>query len=505
MKLVNKLERGFIMWKNNKHKKLVSIVTCAICSFSLATTLVITSPATALPLAAAQNVTVDFNQVKSVESANWEPTVKKGLNDFMHTYGKNSPTYNKSTRPYAVFDFDNTTSIMDVEEQLIIWQLDHLAFAISPNKMDEVLRTGIPAEKLNLTYGANDGEGRPVSIASAINDATKAYSILYKKGLVSTNGKELSAAEKASPEFKEFSTKMRWLYDAIGETMDASVSYPWVTYWFTGMTPKEVYKLAYACDQYYGNPQKGQSWTKGKYASPADLPSQAGAVNVSYKIGVTVTPEIKELYGALKQNGIDNWICSASPIDVVKAAKDAFKIPGVKGVIAMTNKTVDGKYINQYDYDLHAQTQGVGKADSVSKVLLPKYKGQGPAFCAMDSQGDFNFCTEFKNTKAVLVVNRKRTDDAALCAGIAVWQKDHGVNLATANKKGDALFLLQGRNENIGQFWADDNTMLLGKKAKAFLSDKGKKPITQLNSGISIAQVLKADTKLKDYQGYKTR
>jgi hypothetical protein len=47
--------------------------------------------------------------------------------------------------------------------------------------------------------------------------------------------------------------------------------------------------------------------------------------------------------------------------------------------------------------------------------------------------------------------------------------------------------------------------MLLGKKAKAFLSDKGKKPITQLNSGMSIAQVLKADTKLKDYQGYKTR
>jgi len=41
--------------------------------------------------------------------------VQKGLNDFLHTYGKNSASYNKSVHPYAVFDFDNTTSIMDVE------------------------------------------------------------------------------------------------------------------------------------------------------------------------------------------------------------------------------------------------------------------------------------------------------------------------------------------------------------------------------------------------------
>ena len=492
------------MWKNNQ-QRLTKLVTCTICTLSVVTTLAVAAPISVLPKAAAQTTTANFRQQAFVDSANWEPTVKKGLNDFLHTYGKNGVSYNKAVHPYAVFDFDNTTSIMDVEEQLIIWQLDHLAFAMTPAKMSEVLRTGIPADKINLTYGAEDGEGRQVSINDAITDTVKAYSTLYKKGLVSTTGKELNMQEKNTPEFKEFTAKMRWLYDAISETMDASVSYPWVTYWFTGMTPKEVYKLACACDQYYGNAQKGQTWTKGKYISPANLPSKTGSVNVAYKIGVTVTPEIKELYGALKQNGIDNWICSASALDVVKAAVDTFKIPGVKGVVAMTNKTADGKYINQYDYDLHAQTQGVGKADSISKILLPKYKGQGPSLCAMDSQGDFNFCTEFKNTKEVLVVNRKRTDDAAICAGIAVWQKDHGVNLSTANKTGNTLFLLQGRNENNGQFWADDNTMLLGKKSKAFLSDKGKKPIEQLNNGMTIAQVFQADTKLKNYQGYKTR
>ena len=492
------------MLNNRKHQILVKTIVATLCTLSVATVLSVT-PLRSLPTVAAQSSSYEQNQVNKLQSANWAPTVKKGLNDFLRTYGNSSATYTKINHSYAVFDFDNTTSIMDVEEQLIIWQLDHLAFAIAPEQFAAVLRSGIPADKLAATYGALDGKGNPVIINAAINDASKAYAALYQKKLVSTTGKELSAQVKASPDFKEFTAKMRWLYDAIGETMDASVSYPWVTYWFTGMTPKQVYKLAYACDKYYSNPVQGCSWSKGTYASPPQAITLAGPVSVSYKLGVTVTPEIRELYGSLQNNDIDNWICSASALDVIKAAVDAFKLPGVKGIVAMTNKTLNGKYINSYDYDLHAQTQGVGKAEAVGKILVPKYKGHGPAFCAMDSQGDFNFCTEFKDTKAVLIVNRQRKDDAALCAGIAVWQKEQVIDLATANKNADSLFLLQGRNENNGTFWPDDSTLLLGKKEKVFLSAKGKKALEQLNSGMSIAQVLKTDTKLEHYQGYKTR
>lgn len=441
-----------------------------------------------------------------IESANWEPSVKVDINDFINQYGNRSANYDWHCHPYAAFDFDNTTSIMDVEEQLMIWQLDHLAFAIKPNQLQRILETGIAKENLALTYGADDGEGRPVRIDAAIQDAVAAYSVLYKSGAVSSAGREQPTAVKNSVEFQEFTTKMRWLYDAIGERMDASVSYPWVTYWFTGMTPKQVHNLAYSCDSYYGNPAKGQTWTKGKYQSPIGHISRAGAVTVSYKNGITVTPEVKELYGTLQRNGIDNWIDSASQLDVVRAAVDYFAIPGVKGIEAMTNKLDgQGRYTNAYDYDLHAQTQGVGKAQTISKVIAPKYAGHGPSFCAMDSQGDFNFCTEFKDTKEVLIMNRQRKDDAAICAAIAVWQKAHGQSLASVNKAGDIKFTLQGRNENTGTLWADDHTLLLGKKDKAFLSAKAENTIKQLDQGLTIAQVLQKDTKLKDYQGYKTR
>ncbi|WP_196605154.1 HAD family hydrolase [Pectinatus haikarae] len=441
-----------------------------------------------------------------LQSENWAPEVRGTLNDFLLTYGKYSPNYDKHERPYAVFDFDNTTSVLDVEEQLMIWQLEHLAFAVPPQKLAEVLETGIPIEKLSLTYGADDGSGRPVTIQAGINDAVRAYASLYKAGVVSAEGREQSGQIKQSFEYQEFVTKMRWLYDAISETMDTSVSYPWVTYWFTGMTPGQVYNLAYACDSYYGDPAKAQTWSKGKYTSPADRKSDTGVITVSYNQGITVTPEIKELYKALAQNGMDVWINSASAIDVIRAAVKYFDIPGVKGIVAMTNRLgSDGKYINAYDYNAHPQTQGVGKSLTIEKVIAPLYHGRGPIFTAMDSQGDFNFCTEFKDTKAVLIMNRRRKDDAALCAAVAEYQKSHNITLQQANAAGDTKFVLQGRNENTGRLWPDDQTLLLGKQDKVFLSDKADKAVTELNNGASIAEVLQKNTKLKDYKGYKTR
>ena len=40
---------------------------------------------------------------------------------------------------YVVFDFDNTCSIFDVEEQLAIHQLKTMTFAITPEKLPDVL------------------------------------------------------------------------------------------------------------------------------------------------------------------------------------------------------------------------------------------------------------------------------------------------------------------------------------------------------------------------------
>lgn len=438
--------------------------------------------------------------------SSWESNVKKGLDDFVAMYGSSSPTYTEQAKPYAVFDFDNTTAILDIEEQLAIWQLDHLAFAIPPEKMEEVLLTGIPADKQDAVYGAEDGDGVKVRITDVIHDAARAYSVLHQQGWVTLAGKAPTAEVQASPEYHEFKAKMRWLYTAIGDTMNSSVSYPWVTYWFTGMTPQEVYDLAKSSHLYYSDPFKGQTWRKEHYTSPKDLKSAAGPVSISYKNGLAVTEEMRAFYEALNRNGIDVWVNSASQIDVVRAAVDAFRLQGVDGVVAMTNKLdKNGRYSNEYNYDFHPQTQGEGKAITIDKVIAPKYAGQGPILAAMDSQGDFNFATAYKNTKLVLVFNRQRSDDAAIAAGIAEWQKKHHIDLAKANKNGDSLFLLQGRNENTGTYWNSDQTLLLGKETPSYLSTRALKVEQELNLGKSIEEAIRDNVKAEGYTGYKSR
>ena len=51
---------------------------------------------------------------------------------------------NADSGKYVVFDFDNTSVIFDVEEALLIYQIENLAFKIDPDDMADVLETQIP-------------------------------------------------------------------------------------------------------------------------------------------------------------------------------------------------------------------------------------------------------------------------------------------------------------------------------------------------------------------------
>ncbi len=439
----------------------------------------------------------------------WAPIVRQSINEMFVLYGKGSPNYNPSIRPYAVFDFDNTVSILDVEEQLAIYQLEHMRFAIKPDHMYTVLTSGVPDINKDLGKEFNN-----LSVASVAADAAAAYKRLYAQGFVSPAGVYGEKMQKmqAGDDWKEFATKVRWLYDAIGDTMDVSVSYPWITYWFTGMTPQQVYGMAHeAFVQYRKASADPGFWQKRKWQSPAGYKgSKAGQVSVSYKQGITVSPEIQELFHALESNGFDAWVCSASFIDVISAAvsPEVFGIEGVDGVLAMTNKEQNGKYVSDYDYAFHAQTQGKGKTLSISKLIAPLYRGRGPVFVAFDSQGDFNFVSEYADTAVGLGLNRARKDDAGILAAVALYQNKKKITVAKAVQQGNTRYLLQGRNENGGYLWPKPEVQQLGKDKPELLSSKAEGWLKMLDSGTSVPALInnapKLTGKLKTYEGYKS-
>ena len=273
----------------------------------------------------------------------WSDDVKQSLNDLISTFGKNGTAPAES--PYAVFDFDNTSCIFDVEEQLAVYQLEVMAFALQPGELKKVLLTGLADADKDLTdFGYGKG-----SLNDWIDDISAAYGKLWEEyGPFTAGGvdPEKRTEMHADPFWKEFSAKMRALYSLIYDAQSSDIAYPWVTYWFTGMTEEEIYDLAKEAFAVYKDVDTSViTWT-----SPETIQSKTGIVSYEWTSGIRVTENIRELWCALEANGIDVWVCSASCTAAVRAAIDLFGLHEYcTGMLAMTNrKDSSGKYTAEY-------------------------------------------------------------------------------------------------------------------------------------------------------------
>lgn len=393
----------------------------------------------------------------------WSDEVRQALCDFIAANGTDAPDYDPNV--YTVFDFDNTTAIFDSADQLMIYQLERMAFPLSPDALMKAL-----FGSLDLAGEITLPGGRKCRYDDWYADLSAAYRRLYQTyGPFPACGLSEEAAKtvQKDPFWQEFATKMRLLYDLICENEGEELAYGWITFWFAGMTEQQVYDLALASHRYYGR----KKTSRELWRSPADLPSRLGAVRCSWLSGFGVTEEVRELMLALRAHGIAVWICSASFSDIIRAAVDAFGLhEAVSGVLSMACRTENGIYLPETDRERDfawiclpggawvrdtvpqcAATQGMGKVTAIQNVLCKKY-GHGPAAGFMDSTGDFLFCTAFRTMQLALCFNRadrRLTDGGALIAALAVYQRDTlGYDLRKAQEAGDILYLLQGRDEN---------------------------------------------------------
>ncbi|XAH25618.1 HAD family hydrolase [Xylophilus sp. GW821-FHT01B05] len=382
----------------------------------------------------------------------WDAFNRQQLDAMIARLGKGSAGYDAARPPYAVFDWDNTSIFLDIEEATLIYQLENLRFGATPAQLEVALRRNIPRTPFLPAY--NNAAGQPVSIDSIAPDIVASYSWLYQhySGL---RGTQSLAEVQKSPHYAAFITKLRYLYEAIGDTFDHDTAYPWVTYLFAGMTEPQVRQLTADTAAW----QLGQPVEKVKWTTPAALPGQAGVVSVSWKNGLRLVPEMQDLYARLRGAGFDIWVCSASFVDVVReiASNPAFGY-GVQAdhVIAMELErdaagAIQPDYRHGYD-----QTQGPGKTKNIQRFLVSRY-GYGPAFVAGDSEGDQNMMADFPETQKVLIINRLRDPKTAIGQFSAQAVRDYG--------KPATRYLLQGRDDNTGLFVPSQLHLPLGAAA----------------------------------------
>jgi len=447
-----------------------------------------------------------------ITRSDWSSDVKKAVNDLIK---KNRDSENK----YAVFDFDNTCSIFDIEEQLLVYQIQTMSFAMDPDEFKKAISTG-------LDMSDSDSYNWITDIFNAYYYLYERYGPFTPMGLKGDIQKEI----QEDPQWLEFAAKTCSLYKNIGDFVSIDDAYTWILFLFAGMTDNEIYNLSYqSCKKFSELDTSEEIWK-----SPGSIPSLLGQVEYKWKSGVSVSKNIHELFEALDNFGIDVWICSASGMQQVLAAVDVFDLHRFcSGVLAMTlKKDKEGRYICEYDLEngrgyvsdgekwiQHslvngAQTTGTGKITSISNAIAPLYGQEGPIAGFMDSTGDFNFCTEFKSLSLVVCFNRadrKITDGGGLIAEIAMYERDVlGYNLTSANKNGDTFYVLQGRDENGKRSLRNSNsTMRFGaSEEKLFANEDNYAQLEEMTSlQLSVKEAIDKYSGLfmESYPGYHSR
>ncbi len=388
----------------------------------------------------------NMDKISDTITGNWDPFNKAQIVKLINTYGKAGNCWNEFKPPYVVFDWDNTSIFLDIQEATLIYQLENLVFDCTPDELDTMLQAGISAGAL---LADTNMAGERIAFENIAADIRESYTWLYQNYRQLGEGGSLPPdALKKSVHYINFIVKVRFLYNAVYNTFSAGVAYPWVTYLFAGLDSTRVRDMTYKTVIWQkSQPIEQVTWTS---PGPVELPGQlAGQVRVSWKNGLRLVPEMQELYTMFREAGFDIWICSASFADVVKEISSnpefGYNNPASHVIAMELERDANGKILSRFrkGYD---QTQGLGKTKAIMRFLAApsgRY-GYDPIFVAGDSEGDQYMLRDFKGMKLGLIINRHKGKGQIL--GELTNQA------VDSYHKDSTIYLLQGRDDKTGAF-----------------------------------------------------
>jgi hypothetical protein len=388
------------------------------------------------------------------DRAKWSPRNRELVADIIANHGSSAPGYRSGSRPYAVFDWDNTSIMNDCEEALLMYQINTLSFKLTPAEFGAIIRQNVPPGPFKADF--RNAAGDIVDLESICSDLDADYAFLHAnfKGF---GGSKTLEEISATVQFLDFRAKLYYLYEAVNDTHGVHIGYPWVIYFFANMSVAEVMALAEASN----DAALGAALTKTKYTSPAALPGKAGVVGVSHFHGIRLCTEIGSLMDTFRANGIDVYVSTASLEDVVAVfatqPKYGYNVPR-RNVLGLRLERNGEIYKNAYlsGWPLN---WGPGKTEVIKRELSGK-KGYGPIFVAGDSDGDYDMLRDFPDTKLGMIVNRMKNGK------IGDLSKSAAEKLLVAQPR----FVLQGRQESTGNWLPAETSLKYGKSVPQLLA-----------------------------------
>ncbi len=373
------------------------------------------------------------------------------LQKLLLEHGKESPQYNPQKRPYVVCDWDNTSVFGDTEETLTYYMLTNLRYPFTVSEFRRNISLNIPQGPSKLR---ND-KGIPVVFVDLLNDMVDDYRHIYNN-YIGFSGKKTLAEIRQTEEFKDLAAKLFVMFDALEATSGTALADRWQGQLITGMTSEQVMGLSKSSIQ----ENLGAELRKIKLSGSRTLSRRSNDVSSTTFQGLRVYPDMANLYQTLMDNGIDVYIVSASPEDIiipiVCSKEYGYGIPRehVFGAKFVKN---NGMLQPELSPD-RSMTWGAGKVDLIRREIIAQ-KGYDPVLVCGDSDGDYNMLSDFPGTKLGLIVNRLKKGLTGALSSQAHRELDHPA----------PRYIVQGINENTGAFNASEYTVKFGTNKKQLL------------------------------------
>lgn len=378
----------------------------------------------------------------------WAPPARSAVERVIRAHGRGAAS--TIARPYAVFDWDNTCIFGDCAETLFRFMIDRLCFMMTPQQFATVLHRGLGHAP--LAPSCRNMAGHRVERSALIQDLMGDYTALLQQyGQQPLRDAGFAERTASDPVLCSFRAKLYFTYDAMMATSGAGHAYRWIIWLLGGHTPASLMALVHASNSWH----LGQAITQVTWQTPAQRPGRTGCIAHTFMQALRLTPEIADLHACLHQQGIDVYVCSASFVEIVRIfATDpryGYGLPA-QNVMGVRMQADDSfPYPGLRDVPHWPLTYRQGKVTAIRQALL-RHKGYGPLMVFGDSDGDAEMLHGFADTALSIIINR------CLPGAIGALSRQGAAMGASAAPR----FVLQGRDENTGEWRPDTATLPYG-------------------------------------------
>ena len=290
----------------------------------------------------------------------WLPDNRAALEDLIRRVGRENSTYDPSSPPFAVFDWDQTVIRHDIGDALFLRQIEDLAFAHDQDEFWSIL--GVPANDPLRDHVARLQEASPDERAAM--DEHHAWREAVLLGYLRSG------------------------------QVDPQEGFPWQTRLLAGLTVDEVKRLTRIA-------------IEAEVAMPLQpRPYTVAGSQLSFHQGLRPYVEILDLMRALDEAGIAAWVVSATNIWSVQAMAEYLGLRTDR-VIGMRTRVEDGVITS--DLELPAPATW-GKVLAIQRYIHPT---QPPVLVAGDNITDLPMLEYSADTRLVIDRGVKALRDVA--------------------------------------------------------------------------------------------